>query len=300
MRDIQAIRRKGERPIVEEDLEVLGIETAVDGYIPGSDRTRLAEAVTHLVRHIAKRPAGHPRATGPKTFKAPATPRELAQLIDQGASINMGARDASFRLRAYLKDYDTIQGKRQQLPVDHQRARIEATLEREDLPFNTISGWRQFPFQSLSSSRFAMVRPVATEGVAAVMQSRQTFLGRAEDAYKIRPSDRRKRPVNTRRDSVTNDAIRKALESLTRRQSCQNSESVSVRQQPLSGGADQQDPAVLNTLMQRQSLSPRTQSVVTTGADSTSTPTARNSIAVHGAQQEEEFEITLPDSWGSW
>lgn len=228
MEDVQSMRRPHDPPIREEDVRITGIEVSLDAYLAGSDRSRLAAAAFHFMKHQAQRPDGNARITQPKHFRAAAHPPDTLQALEAGYSVHVGAKDDDYRVRAYLKDYDTVDGEQYKpLPPEKHRARFEVVLEGAAVSFTSIDAWRYFRFEKLAP-RFAMCIPVATDGLAAVTQPRMVLLGRAADSPKRRPSDRRKRSPYTRRDSITNDKIRQALRGLTRAQSCRNS----VRKEP--------------------------------------------------------------------
>ena len=301
IQDLQDLVRPGDPPVTEADVEIIGVEVALDGYIKGSDRARLAAATGHFVKYLAQRPAGPPRATSPKRFRVPASARDLLQLIDEGVSINMGAIDADFRVRAYLKDYDTVAGDRIKLDDDQHRARVEVTLSGSQLPFTSIETWRRFRFEKLSAKRFAICRSVASTGLSKLIHERALQLGRAEDAYKIQPSNRRKRSVFTRRDSVTNDAIRQALESLTKRQSCRFSEKKLARTTTSSVAGTSLSPVVLNTLIE-PSAPMLPGSILTTGGRKSQVHCEANSLLskVIKPSKAKEFDTVLPEGWGAW
>lgn len=298
MRDLQNIVRPSDPLISEADVQVVGIEVAIDAYIKGSDRARLTAAVGHFVRHLARTPAGPMRLTSPNHFRVPATYRDLLQAISSDqTTIHFGAKEANFRVRAYFKDYDTIEGKRKNLLSVQHRARIEITLHGEQLPFRSIDSWRNFRFEQLSD-RFAMCTPVATNGIAGALQDRAVQIGRAEDAPKRRPSDRRKRSPFTQRDSVTNDKIRQALRGLTARQSCLNSVKTSTKIAALSEGEIKISPDVLNTLMGSASA-PLPQSVMSSSEQGQFNDEIDSLLdRLEEKSRADEFDTPLPETGG--
>lgn len=223
MKDVQCLRRPDEPWIREADITLLAFEVALDGYLEGSDRSKLALTSCYFLNRLVKLPAAHLRLTSPGHFKAPASPRDLHQALMDECSANIGERDAEHRVRAYVKHYDSRNGTRyHQLPVVEHRARLEVTLSGTLMPIRSIDEWRSYRFELLAMY-FAMCRPVEVSEHATLLQHRKLLLGRAPDSPKVRPSDRRKRPPASRRDSVTNQKIRDALRALSKRQGCRNS-----------------------------------------------------------------------------
>jgi hypothetical protein len=223
MVDIQALCRPGDRPIADADVEIIGLEIALDAYTRGSDRTALVMATAYMWRHLAWRPAGPCRITKPRHYRVPSTPRDMVQALSEGWSVNAGERGADFCAKCYVKDYDTIGSDRYaRLAPDQHRAHLELTLMGAELPFTTVAGWREFKYNTLSK-RFAMCVAVPPDPLIEAIMDRQLQLGRAADSPKRRLSDRRKRSPFTRKDSGLNDSIRQALRGLTRAQACRNS-----------------------------------------------------------------------------
>jgi hypothetical protein len=227
MAELQSMAAPGQPPILDGDVDVIGIEVAIDAYIEGSDREALAWAVTYFLRHQANPPSGPPRITAKdKPPFRPGLSEDVFQaILDGGVTINGGERNSDYRSRFYLKDYDSFAGTAfAPLPPEQWRARFENTLTGGALPFTTIDGWRSCAFEKALSSRFALVKSVAPEGsLNASMEAHLLQLGRRPDSQRRRASDRRQRRPYVRRDSTTNDRIRQALRRLTKSQSRRNS-----------------------------------------------------------------------------
>lgn len=232
LQDVQAVRRPGDGPVTEADVEILGVEIALDCYLAGSNREQLARATTHLLRHHARPPSGPLRITEPGHFRTVATSRELFQAMLDGFSANTGWPGDDFRTRGYVKTTDGLPDAAYvPLHQDEYRARFEATLMNGLSPFSSIASWRAFRFQQLST-RFAMCVSAADTDIAKELHARSPQLGRAQDALRKCPSDRRQRRVATRRDIDLNERIRGALRALTTAQSCRNSVSSKEVKQP--------------------------------------------------------------------
>lgn len=223
MQQLQCAVRPGDPPLTEGQVRILGVEIAIDAYHRGNDRQALAPAVLHFLVHHARPPAGPARITEPGTYRVAFSKREVLQALEAGYTLHCGAKDATHTSHFYVKNYDTI-GDEKYAPLAPEkcRARFENTWRHEGSPFKTLAEWRNFKFESLSTS-FALLVPTATKGLAKLIQERVVQLGFGPDAPKIRPSDRKKSAPFTRRDVDTNDAIRQALRTLTRTQSCENS-----------------------------------------------------------------------------
>ncbi len=222
---------RGDGPALKEtDVQVIGLELALDLYSRTSDPASLAAAALHMAVHHAHPPPGPARATKPKKYFVPATKSDIFAELNAGFTLNAGAKNASHTSRYYVKKKDTIDGVPYTLlPSSQHRARFENTW-RGDLtpPFKTMAEWRNFRFESLSE-QFALVTPLPTTGLAALLQDRITQLGRTLDrtggelrhpdamAKSQLPSYRRKRASNTQRDTPTNQKIRQALRNLTDR-----------------------------------------------------------------------------------
>lgn len=226
MEDAQCMRPAGDRPITEGDIQITGIEIALDVYHAEGNRAALIAVVSHMLRHQACPPEGELRITGHGTCESPThLCQVLAALHAGGVTVRTGPMYADHTCRFYFKDYDTLGDvKYAPLPQAECRARFENTLIGEAVPFRTVQEWRDFKFESLSDRYFSMVMPVAAStALGTFLQAQMIQLGRRPDSFKRRLSDRRKRGVCTRRDSDLNDKIRQALRGLTRSQSCQNS-----------------------------------------------------------------------------
>lgn len=251
MRDIQCMSLPGQPPITESDVSVVAIEIALDAHQADAGNASLAKATAFFLNRLVHLPAGAKVITRQDHRRSIATRGDLLAALAEGCSVNLGEPGADHRVRAYVKNYDT-QGDTayMQLPQSEHRARLEVTLRGDQMPFKTVAEWRAFRFEGLGSEFFAMCRPEEREGLLGLLLQRQVFLGRAPDAPKVRPSDRRKRPLATRRDTATNERIRDALRGLTRRHACQNSGDESAAATPFpeeSGGTGQASPKYLTT-----------------------------------------------------
>ena len=224
MQDVQCMRYGDDPPITEADVSIKGIEVALDAYTRASDRAELSAVTFHFLKFQANRPTGIARVTQRHRFRSLATPLDALNTLMEAASINCGEIDADFRTRAYVKTYDTVgDDTYADLPAAQHRGRFEIILNGEKVPFTSIQGWRHYRFEGLAKDTFAMCKPSVDVGLVALVQARMIQLGQHSESPKHRPSDKRKRPPMTRRDSVLNDKIRMALRALTKSQSCENS-----------------------------------------------------------------------------
>lgn len=242
MRNVQALVAPGDPPIDEADIEIVGVEIAIDGYLQANDPQALALAAHHFMRSHARLPAGPPRVTAPGHSQCVESPRDaLHALQSAAATVNQGQAPTeasewqaatpgdNHRSRYYVKCHDTRDGEAYALlPLDQHRARMEITLsslnsaQPSRTPFTTVEQWRHFQFASLSSD-LALVRPTTpTSALSAQMQHQTIQFGMRPDAPTGRPDDRRMSWSFTRRDTAMNARIRDALRALTRAQGCGN------------------------------------------------------------------------------
>ena len=224
LKDAQCLVQPGEPPLTDESIEIIGVEVALD--VAPTDRdcdTKwLAEMLTNLLVFKARFPGGSRplRVTPPNDpgFK-PREVRVLSQIteaVEHGWSMNAGDQDASYRMRAYAKTYDTVDGESYKtLPVDKHRARIETTLTGNEVPFKSLGEWRTFEFDSLRTKHFSWrKRDLKSIAQWVVLLDRFFRAGRV-DGRKIGTSRRNTNP-NTKVDTVFGQAIKNAFEKLSR------------------------------------------------------------------------------------
>jgi hypothetical protein len=119
-------------------------------------------------------------------------------------------------MRCYVKNTDSIAGgPRTKLPDRLHRARLERRLMGPDVPFTTITSWREFKFEHLAPL-FAQVRiaPEASPMLRTILELWTAQLGIPDDDYKRQAHRRLTRP-HVVRDSEVNETIRVALRRLT-------------------------------------------------------------------------------------
>lgn len=260
---------QGDGPALKEsDVQVIGLELALDLYSHTNDPASLAVAALHMAVHHAH-PPGRARVTRPKQYFVPVNKREILAELDAGYTLNAGAKNASHTCRYYVKRQDTIDGvPYETLPLSKHRARFENTWQGDlTPPFKTMAEWRNFRFESLSE-RFALVATTPTTGMAALLQVRSTQLGRTLDktgdkprhpdamAKSRLPNYRRQKAPNTQRDTVTNEKMRQALRNLTDRSKQESPRKFGGFSEPLTPSPigeclnNVQSPIYLNTLTQ--------------------------------------------------
>lgn len=220
--DVQAIRRAGDPPLTEEDIEVLAVEIALDAY-PRTPEARadLAGAAAYLWTRHASPPAGTTRICrdGKRDrSEVDFRPEHIRRALAEGWAINCGDRGAPHTSRHYVKTYDSRDGDAYApLPEADYRARAEITLRGGRRPFRTITGWRCYDFAKLAPM-FALRRVIDTEAPSPLLAllRDQTRHGRPTDPEK-QAGHRRTHRKDTAADTTANERIRAALRALARR-----------------------------------------------------------------------------------
>lgn len=214
--EVQSLSSHG--PIQAENVDIVGLEVAVDLIPTATASHDLAQTVAYLHEHLAKPPDGPHRLLHQGRYQAAARRANIIAALREGHSLAIGTRDADDSARLYVKDYDTRPGQSHApLPPEHHRARMERTLRRALCPIATLADWRTFTFETLAE-HFAMVLPT-TDATPLTTAARATWgpaLGKPDDPKK-RASHRRQSTRATRRDTALNEKIRQALRDLTKR-----------------------------------------------------------------------------------
>lgn len=219
MRDVQHIRPTGHRLLVESDIEVVGLEVALDVYHRKNDRHSLVAMGLHMYRHRASWPQADQLVTEPGHFHMVGRPAQVREALAEGLTINSRRHpEQSHATRHYIKTTDTtMTGAYEPLPVTEHRSRMESTLSGADLPFTTIQSWREFKFQTLAK-RFTMRRLApGRKPESALLMNELVRLGTARDPAKVAAHARLSRPGTTA-DLDWYERARLALRRLTRRQ----------------------------------------------------------------------------------
>ena len=236
MREVQAVARPDDKAtLTEQDIEIIGIEIALDVYSHANDREALIDMALHMHRHHARPPAATSRITKHRTREQAENPANVRLAIAAGQTLNAGepalnarpglpARPgADYCARYYFKTTDTTNGTAYALlPTEQHRARMEVTLKGTVLPFTTIAGWRCFRFETLAPY-FAMRRvtpssaPAELSGLADLLSNRVTQHGTPLCPEKIR-AHRKTTKGRTKADSAWNEEMRVRLRALTRSQ----------------------------------------------------------------------------------
>lgn len=222
---VRAAACPGTPAIVEDDIEIVGIEVALDLYSPVPDGGRLVDAALHLYRHHARPPeeagGSFPRFCGQGRYRAAADIRETRAALAGETTINAGKRGGAYCARYYVKAHDTIDGTRYALlPASQHRARLEITLRGAELPFTSMAAWRTYRFETLAT-RFGMRQPVRPKvkadlfELAKLTQSRMVRFGLPADATRASQKKRTNRAW-TRTDDAWAEQARYALRALTR------------------------------------------------------------------------------------
>lgn len=231
MRGLQSALHREGAALKESDIQVIGLELALDLYSRTKDAESLAVAALHMAVHHAHPPRGQPRITKPGQYFTPSTRREIHQALVAGFTFHCGVKDSHYTTHTYVKRNDTVNGvPYAPLAQPQHRARFENHWRHQATPFKSLSEWRGFRFETLAE-RFALVTPTQATGLAALLQERNIQLGRTLDqasenvgnreamAKSNRPSYRKKSTANTQRDTKTNQKISQALRNLTARSS---------------------------------------------------------------------------------
>ena len=179
------------------------------------DFEQLAQVAYHLHRHHAKPPAGTPRITEPRHYRAAARPSDIIAALRSGFTINGGAKDAPYRTRCYVKAHDSsTQGRYEPLPPAQHRARLEVTLSGTACPVASLADLAAFRFETLAQ-HFAQVTPTAPSSpLAGLLLDQLPQLGTPADT-KAKAQHRRQSRACTRRDTVVNKRIHDALRHLS-------------------------------------------------------------------------------------
>lgn len=219
MQDVQAVARPGDPLLIDLDIEILGIEVAIDAYSVHQNRTALVDMAHHFFAHHARPPSGPARCTGPGGHgEIESNPREFRRAIAESGTINAGERDSEHRTRYYVKDYDTLKaGRYEPIPADQHRARMEVTLAGPLAPFATIDGWRNFRFETLAHWLTLREKTTPATPFAGLMQARTPRHGNPDSQPK-RLGHRRMHRTNTKADTEAYELVRNALRGLTRGQ----------------------------------------------------------------------------------
>ena len=225
LRRVQAAACPGTPAIVDDDIEIVAVELALDLYSAVPDREALVDAALHLYRHHARPPeepaGGFPRLCRPARRIAAADIREVRAALAEGATINAGSPDAAYHARYYVKAHDTIGGVHYALlPSSQHRARMEITLSGTELPFASMATWRAFRFETLAG-RFSLRLPVSPTvrpsllTLAKLLQARAVRFGVPANAARAATHKRTTRAW-TRTDGTWAERARDALRALTR------------------------------------------------------------------------------------
>lgn len=237
LRRVQSAACPGTPTITEDDIEVVGMEVALDLYSAGLDRNALVDAALHMYRHHARPPAelpgGWPRIAESGRYRAAADVRDVRAGLADGWTVNAGHENGAYRARYYVKTSDTIDDESYAtLPLAQHRARMEVTLQGPELPFSSMRAWRAFRFDSLAS-RFAMRRTVTPTAkacrsatpqhragpltLAALLQAQTARFGVPANASRLARHKRTHRAW-TSADTAWANRARDALRRLTRAQ----------------------------------------------------------------------------------
>lgn len=224
--ELQSLSAHG--PILAENVEVVGLEIAVNFSPTVMGSHDLAQVAAYLHEHMAKPPPGPHRLLHRlrmpsggdwwKEVKAASGRASNVAALRAGRSLVIGEEGAIDAARFYVKDYDSRDGQSYaSLPHAQHRARMERTMLDKESPIRTLADWRSFRFETLAE-RFAMVLPAqdATPLTVTIRTVYGPALGRPDDPKK-RASHRRQSASATKRDTALNAKIRQALRDLTER-----------------------------------------------------------------------------------
>jgi hypothetical protein len=237
MSDLQELLADPSARLREESVQIVGIEIALDAYPERPNRELLVDATVQMIWHVAQPPHGTLLMTEPDHYRANPLRRSIRQALQDGWSLNiapggrkgeskLGPSCSVDRLRAYVKDYDTVPVEEegtlakgephQPLPEHQQRARLERTLLGNKAPFKTIDEWRSYRFEK-QAGLFAMcVSDPDSSSFMKILHS-AVPMGKPLDLDR-RAARRRVSRAGTLRDSLLNERIRVSLRRLTRAQ----------------------------------------------------------------------------------
>ena len=215
LRELQHVAPVGHRPLTSTDMEIIGIEVALDLFHADQDPQALVAACLHMFRHRSRIPAARPRITEFKHYRIAAHVGDISRALADGWSINTPkSAGLSYAARYYVKMFDSINGAAYtRLPLHQHRARMESILVGGDLPFTTIEGWREFKFQKLAPF-FALRLATPSAPLAALMQDQLAQLGTPYNQAKV-SGHRRQTRRGTMADSAWGERMRVALRGLT-------------------------------------------------------------------------------------
>ena len=233
---VQALAPPGSGPVSESDVRILEVEISLDAKPRApADRDQLVNATLHLVHHHANPPGKFRIVRSSEHWQGTTAPPSQMlfkvalqagdNTICAGWHADVVKRETwgdPFRLRAYVKEYDTNpkatdpKATYKSLAQEKQAARIEAILSGDRRPFTTVAEWRAFKFESLTKY-FRQVRPTPASQLAALSQRWLVALGQPTDIDK-KASHRRNSMTGTARDTDLNRRIYVALTRLTQRQ----------------------------------------------------------------------------------
>ncbi len=221
MRKIQALAPHGADPIRERDIEILGVEIALDAKARTlKDHANLANVAAHFIHHLAHPPSENIRIT-PGANLDVSRPQNLMAYrcaLRDGWSVNIGNQVDPCCIRAYVKNYDS-NAKDRYAALGNWRdhsGRIEVTLSGGMCPITTVQQWRSFKFESLAR-HFAMVKPKGTLSPTHLnLLDWQAQLGTVKDTNG-KAQNRRMGRTDTCRDTALNQRIADALRALTKK-----------------------------------------------------------------------------------
>lgn len=213
----------GEKTLTEADVEILAVEISLDAYpsIRSKEGVDLASVAHYLHLHHARPPVGTTRVTGQGSGATIWNHGGLRDELVKGHTINCGDVASDHRSRAYVKTYDTLDGKSYTpLAASQHRARLEVTLAGARMPFSSIAAWRTFNFSTLAKHLALRKSIESTDSrVGSLVTLLEPMMRRGKpDDQRKRAHHRRLTKINTKADTVTNKRIRTALERLTRQQ----------------------------------------------------------------------------------
>ncbi|MDO9004589.1 MAG: hypothetical protein Q7V20_14165 [Aquabacterium sp.] len=215
--DSQIILTKlGSRFEFSDEPEITAVEVAVDFFSPSHDAERLVEATISLYTYHANLVSENRRASGREATTGQAkgilVRKDLLNAVHSELSLNIGNVSDAVHQRIYLKK----KNKQLHLPIAEHRARVEVTLQHENLPFTTIEQWSKFQFSSLANY-FKWRKDSVLTPLQQCLRSVQANVGTVEIAQFERLA-RRTTLSSTVADGRLNDRVYDALRSLTTKQ----------------------------------------------------------------------------------